>query len=86
MNIAVIMSGIIKRYEHLEDLKDVFASTESRFNFKIFGQCYDFLGNPLRCRDQIEYGAEERLDMNYLSKQNGGSEEWKQTITQLLSL
>ena len=54
MKIAVIMSGIIKNYDHLDDLGNIF-NQKKYHDFKVFGQCFDFLGNPRQARDQIEY-------------------------------
>ena len=41
MKIAVIMSGIIKKYEHLDDLNKIFGN-KSKHDFKIFGTILTF--------------------------------------------
>jgi len=67
MKIAVIMSGIIKRYEHLDDLYKIFGNN-TKHDFKIFGTCFDFLGNPKKCRDNHNFGADEMVDREIVSK------------------
>jgi len=66
MKIAVIMSGIIKNYDHLVDLGKIF-NNKTEHDFKVFGQCFDFLGNPSKARDQIEYTENEPIDTNFVS-------------------
>ena len=66
MEIAVIMSGIIKNYDHLIDLGKIF-NNKTEHDFKVFGQCFDFLGNPRRSRDQIEYTGNEPIDTEFVS-------------------
>jgi len=65
MKIAVIMSGLIKNYNHLNDLGIIFKD-ESQHEYKIFGQCFDFLCPPKRSRDNIEYKGNEPLDYEFL--------------------
>ena len=67
MKIAVIMSGIIKKYEHLDDLNKIFGN-KSKHDFKIFGTCFDFLGNPKKCRDKHDFGSDEMVDRGLVSK------------------
>jgi|TARA_B110000495_G_scaffold92536_1_gene79904 hypothetical protein len=66
MKIAVIMSGIIKNYDHLVDLAKIFNS-RARHDFKVFGMCFDFLGNPKKSRDQISYTENEPIDTEFVS-------------------
>ena len=67
MKIAVIMSGIIKNYDHLDDLGNIF-NQKKYHDFKVFGQCFDFLGNPKQARDQIEYTNNESIDQTFVSQ------------------
>jgi hypothetical protein len=67
MKIAVIMSGIIKRYKHLDDLNLIFGNNTTH-EFKTFGTCFDFLGNPRKARDNHNFGADEMVDREIVSK------------------
>jgi len=67
MKIAVIMSGIIKNYDHLVDLGDIF-NQKNYHDFKVFGQCFDFLGNPKKCRDNHDFGSDEMVDKEWTAK------------------
>ena len=67
MKIAVIMSGIIKNYTHLENLNLIFGN-KTKHDFKIFGTCFDFLGHPRKARDNHDFGSDEMVDKNIVSK------------------
>ena len=67
MKIAVIMSGIIKEYKHLENLNLIFGNN-TKHDFKIFGTCFDFLGNAKLARDNHNFNTEEMVDKNIVSK------------------
>lgn len=67
MKIAVIMSGIIKRYKYLDDLNLIFGNT-SVHDFKVFGNCFDFVGHPKKCRDNHDFGSDEMVDKERTAK------------------
>lgn len=67
MKIAIIMSGIIKNYNHLVDLYKIFGD-DSKHEYKIFGQCFDFLGSPRKARDNHDFQSEEMVDRSIVAK------------------
>ena len=64
MKIAIIASGIIKSYSSLEYLSNL---NFEGATFKVFGQCYDFMGNLKEHKEKIKYESDDKIDLNKVS-------------------
>tara|TARA_E500000331_G_C17185440_1_gene682435 strand:+ start:250 stop:966 length:717 start_codon:yes stop_codon:yes gene_type:complete len=64
VKIAIIASGIIKCYSTLEYLSKL---NFEGATFKVFGQCYDFMGNLKENKEKIKYESGDKIDLNKVS-------------------
>lgn len=67
MNICLLISGIVKKYEYLDFL---FKLCENNYinHFFIFGHCFSFLGVPHQSKDKINYNNDNSINKDFLKE------------------